>query len=325
MRLTELLENTTKPPKGTIVVLPFANQETIEWLGDGYIPLAYANQPRSPKIFQRDVFTTSPKFAGAYVVAQPPFTRRNDAEDKAIFDLFGTDNLYKCFIKMLLRDNPLGGVIILPFKFITGNRDSEKLRRSRFFYSFEIKSLKVFSDVEIEQYKPVVIEFFKKTEHPQIQTKIAVNIVNTKNKNTINTVWNINTAKECDFIKESSLFYERYREPPPKNKRIQVQIDSFDPTITDGFYLSKSQPIALSLDQQGYSRKLVIKGYLSQRLKRRILEDFNTHMTSWLNATDSLFITNIVINGKRETTLDVTLAIELIRRIIWSYYKRDTY
>jgi hypothetical protein len=325
MRLNNLLENISKPPKGTIVVLPFANQETIEWLGDGYIPLAYANQPRTSKIFQRDVFTNSPKFAGSYIVAQPPFTRRNDAEDKAIFDLFGTDNLYKCFIKMLLRDNPLGGAIVLPFKFLTGNRDSEIERRRRFFAAFEVKSLKVFSDIEIEKYKPIVIEFYKKTEYSQIQPKIPVAIVNTKNKRTINTVWHTTLARECNFIKESSVFHKKYTEQPPPNKRIQIQIDCYDPNITDGFYLSKSNPIALNLAQQDSSRKLVVRGYLSQQLKRRIVEDFNTHITRWLTETDSLFITNIVINGNRETIIDTTLAIDLIRRIIWSYYKRDNY
>ena len=231
MRLTELLQNTTKPPKGTIVVLPFANQETIEWLGDGYIPLAYANQPRTTKIFQRDVFTNSPKFAGAYVIAKPPFTRRNDAEDKAIFDLFGTDNLYKCFIKMLLRDNPLGGTIVLPFNFITGNRDSEIERRRRFFNMFDVKSLTVFSDIEIEQYKAIVVDFLKKTEYSHIQKHISVTIANTKTKKTINTVWHTNTAKESNFIKESSLFNQKYMDLIPSNKRIQVQIDSFDPNI----------------------------------------------------------------------------------------------
>lgn len=325
MRLNDLLENIIKPPKGTIVVLPFANQETIEWLGDGYIPLAYANQPRTSKIFQRDVFTNPPKFAGAYVVGQPPFTRRNDAEDKAIFDLYGTDNLYKCFIKMLLRENPLGGAIVLPFKFITGNRESEIERRRRFFTLFEVKSLKIFSNTEIDHYKPIVVEFFKKTEYSQIQPKIPIVIVNTKNKNTINTVWHTNIDKTSDFIKESSVFHQKYTEQVPPNKRILIQIDCFDPTMTDGFYLSKSHPITLSLTQQDSSRKLVVKGYLSQRLKRRIVEDFNTHVTRWLTETDSLFITNIVINGNRETIIDITLSMEIISRVIWSYYIRNIY
>jgi len=325
MRFTELLEHTSKPPKGTIVVLPFANQETIEWLGDGYIPLAYANHPRTTKIFQRDIFTNPPKFAGAYLAAQPPFTRRNDAEDKAIFDLYGTDNLYKCFIKMLLRDNPLGGVIVLPFKFITGNRESEIERRRRFFTQFSVKSIIVYSDIETEKYKPIVIEFFKKTDNTKIQTSIPVTIVNTKTKNSLDKVWHTNIGKEPDFIKESSVFYQKYTELIPSNKRIQVQIDSFDPNITEGFYLSKSHPIGLSFTQQDSSRKLVVKGFLSQRLKRRIVEDFNTHISSWLTATDSVFITNTVINGNRETIIDVTLAIELIRRIIWSYFIRNIY
>jgi hypothetical protein len=226
---------------------------------------------------------------------------------------------------MLLREYPLGGVITIPFKFIIGNRESEIERRRRFFNLFIVKSLKVFSDVEIDRYKPMVIEFLKKTEHSDIQPSIPVTIVNTKSNKTINTVWHTNTGKVCDFIKESSVFHEKYTEQPPPNKRIQIQIDTFDPNINDGFYLSKSHPIALSLTQYDSSRKIVIKGFLSQRLKRRIVEDFNTHITSWLTATDSLFITNIVINGNRETIIDVTLAIELIRRIIWSYYKRHTY
>jgi hypothetical protein len=224
---------------------------------------------------------------------------------------------------MLLKDHPLGGIIVLPLKFLTGTRTSEIERRRRFFNYFEVKCVTVFSNTEIEKYTPIVLEFFIKTQHTQIQQKLNVYIVN--KMKTLETVWHINSQSHCDFIKESSPFHQKYTEATPPNKRIQIQIDTFDPSITDGFYLSKSNPITLSLEPLDSSRKLVVRGHLSNRLKRRVVEDFNSHMASWLNATDSLFITNIVINGNRETIIDITLAIELIRRIIWSYYKRDNY
>ena len=66
--------------------------------------------------------------------------------------------------------------------------------------------------------------------------------------------------------------------------------------------------------------KIAVKGFLSKRLKEKIVNDFNSSLTEWSNNTQSLFLPFIMINGKKISTINVELVLEWIERIIWSYF-----
>ena len=227
MRLETLLEYNERPPIGSIVVLPFANQEIIDWLGTGYISLAYAESPRTSAIFQRDCFNNPPKFQGSYVICYPPWTKKNDSADKAIFDRYGVDTLYKCFIKIIMRDQPLGGTIIIPLRFLTGSRDSEKRRRKECFSLFKLIQLTVFSDNIIGDEIPLVLQFQRRTDNYS-KTEICKTILVSKEQNTNliqkkETVWHINgTSIDDIFIKEADPFLNKFIEKPEKKKNYSL-------------------------------------------------------------------------------------------------------
>jgi len=317
MRLEKLLEFTSKPPQGAIVTLPFANQEALDWLGKGYIVLGYAIQPRTTAIFQRDVFMNPPKFTGAYVIALPPWTHKNDAADKGIYDHYGTDNLYKCFVKMLLKDPALGGTIVLPLNFLIGIRDSEQTRRSQFFRLYEVRSITVFSDELIDKMIPIVIEFQRWTEYAKSQNQIKIRLV--AKCSTTETFWNINHTPKNPFIMESCPFLTNYTKEA--KKKITVQYNSYDkPTL----YLSKTAyPPTLSAEPLENSTNITIIGQTSHRLRRRLANDFNDWLTNWLESTHGIFLPFLIINGTRKPTIPNELVAEALRRIVWSYYKPE--
>jgi len=315
LSIKTLLENTDKPPSGSLVVIPFANQEILDWLGAGYITLAYAENPRTSKIFNREVFTNPPKFQGSYIIGTPPWTKKNSAEEKAIFDRYGTDSLYKCFIKMLLKDNPLGGIIVVPFKFLIGTRESEQKRRKDFFKIYRPVKMHVFSEHVRENEITLVIQFIMRTDTLKYTEQTPVTIIS-PNK-TIQTIWTIQT-NASPFLLESVPFSTMPIKDPIK-KQIKVYIDATN-TL---FYLTKSDPIGLSSRPQENATKIGIKGFVSNRLREKIVQDFNNELNNWRDSNCSLFLPFIIIKEKKTPYIDIDFALLWIEQLIMSYYRKN--
>lgn len=220
---------------------------------------------------------------------------------------------------MILRDAPQGGTIIIPFKFLTGTRDSEIERRRRFKALFEIKSLTVFTDTLISNEIPLVIEFQKRTDYSPVASP-ALKVKLVSEKEVKDCLWEIDTSKHGSFIKQASLFYENYtiQEKPCKTS-IHINIGSaYDTDAT--FYLSRQDPAILHTKQIPDATKLIIKGFLSNKLKKKLQQDYYNLVTNWLDSTSSLFLPFIVINGKRNPNFQIETTIEALKRIILSYY-----
>lgn len=313
LSVKNLLENTEKPPPGSVVVIPFANQEILDWLGTGYITLAYAENPRTSKIFNREVFANPPKFQGSYIIGTPPWTKKNSAEEKAIFDRYGTDSLYKCFIKMLLRDFPIGGLLVLPLRFLIGARDSEQKRRREFFRTFRPEKMQVFSDLIRDNEVTLVIQFIRRTDPLTYSEHTPVTII--RQNRILNTSWTIQN-NEDPFILESNPFYRNLKEVPKKT--IKAYIDIYNTNTL--LYLNKSDPISLSSTPLENATHLCVKGFVSKNLRDKIIKDFNNTLKEWRDATESLFLPYVVIKDKKTIYIDIDLVLVWIERLIWSYY-----
>jgi len=311
-----LLENTDKPPSGSLVVIPFANQEILDWLGTGYITLAYAENPRTSKIFNREVFTNPPKFQGSYIIGTPPWTKKNSAEEKAIFDRYGTDSLYKCFIKMLLKDFPLGGLLVLPLRFLIGTRESEQKRRREFFRTFRPQKMQVFSDLLRDNEVTLIIQFIRRTDPLTYSETVPVTIISSTR--TLNSSWTIQN-NEDPFVLESNPFHHNLKEAPKKT--IKAHVDIYKTHTL--FYLNKSDPISLSSTPLEQATHLCVKGFVSKKLRDRIIKDFNNTLKEWRYATESLFLPYVVIKDKKTSYIDIDLALIWIERLIWSYYQES--
>ena len=79
-----------------------------------YTVSCYDIQPAKDCIIQRDTLGDPPDYNDFYIITNPPYLARNKSKDKKIFDLYNVNDLYKCFIKELLTNVCLGGIIITP-------------------------------------------------------------------------------------------------------------------------------------------------------------------------------------------------------------------
>jgi hypothetical protein len=319
----KLFEGFARPPKGAIVVNPFARQgDILKWLGDGYITIAYDSEPIIAKVISRNCLTNRPSYVGAYVIANPPWTSKADSVDKTIFEQTGMDNLYKIFIRSLLKSPPLGGIIVVPLSFLTGTRDSERTRRKDFFQIFKPMRFNVFEErvfakrIEITlciEFKSRV--FFNQTAEEDCLLKFS--------PSGLHRILTIAKSNYSNLPGENE-FYKMYQDAPAKKINVKITDELAKSHMALDIYLQKqdSNERRAGLYVDG-SRRITIRGFLSKKQQLRLAADFNTWLEDWRFHTHSLFLLSTDSDPSKKIITNAQ-AQEAIRRIIWSYYMGAT-
>jgi hypothetical protein len=80
-------------------------------------------------ITKRDTLKNPPNYKDKYVITNPPYLARNKSKDKQIFDKYDVNDLFKCFIKELITNVCLGGIIIIPLNFWSSIRQIELVEK----------------------------------------------------------------------------------------------------------------------------------------------------------------------------------------------------
>src|SRR3989338_5236053 len=62
----------------------------------------YDLEPQHDRISQRDTLLNPPDYTGRFVITNPPYLARNKATDKQAYERWDEDDLYKCFLKILI-------------------------------------------------------------------------------------------------------------------------------------------------------------------------------------------------------------------------------
>lgn len=100
-----------------------------------------------PEIIERDTIFDPPIYADAFIITNPPYLARNKAIDKRAFDLYNTNDLYKCFLKSLTENNKCkGGIVIVPLNFWCSIRLADVELRSLFLNIYNIEHINVFEE-----------------------------------------------------------------------------------------------------------------------------------------------------------------------------------
>ena len=319
MLISELLKDVEKPHQGSIVAIPFATLQLIDWLGNGYINMAYASEPRTSQIFNRDCLANPPKYSGSYVLSYPPWVRKNDTEDKSIFDKYNSDNLYKCFVKTILNDPPLGGTIILPLSFLTGTRDSEIKRRNKFLQIYKIKQTHIYNEILINSYIPMVLTFIRRTDPSSRQEGLNPVFYPSLKSYT----WVI---RDSLGLENQNPFFETpyFRDARPIKKAVYISLfQQTDIDTNPPLYFCKSETptsqISLSDKNKEHDVRIKIRGFLSKHLQQRFIKDFNIWARNYIDKTGGIFLKYICLKDKKQSYMSSELAFDVIERLIWHY------
>lgn len=162
-----ILEGLPIPPpfEGERLIEPFAGKgDLLTWLGTKgtYSVEAYDIDPKAPGIQQRDTLLHPPDYSGAWVVTNPPYLARNKSEGKTLFDLYETNDLYKCFLLSLCGPSAApcrGGILILPAGFFLSPRDTDVRCREAFLSRYRLLSVRYFEESVFPDTTTTVVAF----------------------------------------------------------------------------------------------------------------------------------------------------------------------
>ena len=96
------------------------------------------------KVAQRDTLMNPPDYGDKYVLSNPPYFARNKCVDKAPFDRYNANDLFKCYLVSFLSSNPLGGTLIIPASFFLSPRDVDLRVRRAFMQRYRVTRVNYF-------------------------------------------------------------------------------------------------------------------------------------------------------------------------------------
>ena len=141
------------PENVNSIIEPFAGQgDLINFITnkEKYIIESYDIEPKKDWIVQRDTLLSPPIYTDKFVFTNPPYLAKNKSTDKHIFDKYNLNDLYKCFIKELIIQKPIGGILIVPLNFWCSIRKMDIKLRKEFLNCFTVSKINVFEEKVFE-------------------------------------------------------------------------------------------------------------------------------------------------------------------------------
>jgi hypothetical protein len=151
-----ILQNMYIPYDTSNIIEPFAgNGDLLCFLDmdmdtDKYNIECYDIEPKKDFIIKRDTLLNPPNLDDAFVITNPPYLARNKCDNKEIFNKYNTNDLYKCFIKLLTASYCKGGILILPLNFLCSIRKGDIEIRENFIKKYDIITCNIFEEQVFE-------------------------------------------------------------------------------------------------------------------------------------------------------------------------------
>ena len=166
-----ILDGFSLPPNDIrCVIEPFAGKgDLIEWLRKSGCTSeieAYDIEPKIKNIKKRDTLLNPPDYNNTWIITNPPYLARNKSKNKEIYDIYKTNDLYKCFITSIVKENSCrGGIIIIPAGFFFSPRPIDVRCRNLFMKKFKITKVKYFEESVFDDTTTTVVALsFEKAE-----------------------------------------------------------------------------------------------------------------------------------------------------------------
>ena len=152
------------------IIEPFAGKgDLIEWIEKSKSNAeiqAFDIEPKGNNITKRDTLVNPPDYDNTWIITNPPYLARNKSADKSMFDLYKTNDLYKCFITSVVKQNNCrGGIFIIPAGFFFSPRDIDVRCRDDFMKKYKITKVKYFEESVFDDTTTTIVAFsFEKSD-----------------------------------------------------------------------------------------------------------------------------------------------------------------
>ena len=159
-----ILQNMKISPKIKNIIEPFCGDgDLVSFITSQHSKAkmeCYDIDPKKDFITKRDTIKNPPNYNGKYVITNPPYLARNKSEKKEIYDLYDTNDLYKCFLTSVIQQNNCrGGIFIIPAGFFFSPRELDTRCRNDFMSRYKITKIKYFEETVFDDTTTTIVAF----------------------------------------------------------------------------------------------------------------------------------------------------------------------
>jgi len=281
-------------------------------------------------IIIRDTLNNPPSYKNKFILTNPPYLARNKTETKELFDKYDTNDLYKCFIKQIIKDPANGGIIIIPLNFWCSIRKSDIELRKNFLSVYNIIKINIFEEKVFDDTSYAICSFlFILKNEPQLH---PINVIIYPNKKE----FNINLNEENNYTfggdiynlpQSKSIIVERLtKDNIDDNSEFitNILVKCIDDNIKSKICLNIVDDANRYIDNtpklsaRSYAT-LIIKPKLSLDKQQKLVELFNTFLNNKRDEYNSLFLTNYRENNTiARKRISFSLVFEIVNYILKS-------
>lgn len=300
LSIPDNIKNIIEPFCGDGELLKFINST-----GKEHNIECYDLDPKKENIIKKDTLKNSPSYKNKFVITNPPYLARNKATDKTIFDKYQVNDLYKCFIKNIINDNVLGGIIIIPLNFWSSIRKSDINLRREFLEIYQVSKLNIFEEKVFDDTSYTICSFQFNLRTNKKSNKIKAVIYPSKK----NIIFELNEKNNYIIGGEiyklplnSKFIITRLTSKNRDQKNTNLLIKCIDDNINNKISLSYVPEDKIFIDEtpkstaRTYATIVITKDgkeyKISKKNQIKLSNDFNKFLEKHREKYNSLFLTN---------------------------------
>lgn len=298
-----ILQNLYIPDNITHIVEPFAgNTDLLSFIEDKekYSIECYDIDPKHDSVIKRDTLRDPPDYDGKFVLTNPPYLARNKSSSKELFNKYDLNDLYKCFLKTLMKSKVIGGIIIIPLNFWCSVRTADVSLRKEFLEKFRIIKVNYFEEQVFDDTSYTICAFQFEAYNENVRNnhiiifdiypskKTMEVVLNKDNNYTIGgEIYNLPTQKDYTItrlIAGDTANTNIIAKCIDDNINSQIQLKIVEDK--DIFYDDTPNKSARTY------ATLVITPEISMTQQEELVENFNKYLSDMRDKYHSLFLTN---------------------------------
>ena len=297
-----ILKNMQIPDNITTIIEPFVGcGDLLSFIKNKqqYHIEIYDIDPKYENTIKQDTLKNPPQYKDKFVLTNPPYLARNKSKNKEIYDKYDCNDLYKCFISILIENVCEGGIIIIPLNFISSIRKSDITLREKFLKIYSIHTINIFEESVFEDtsYSVCTLYFTKKTSTVDDDIDVFIYPSNTTMKITLNCENNFTIGCEIYNLPQNPDYKIQRATSKTKDNITNILVKCIDDSSISklGFNIVNDEERFID-DTPKFSARsyatLVINTALTLEQQKKLVKKMNDFLDAQRNKYNSLFLTN---------------------------------
>jgi hypothetical protein len=324
-----ILQSFKIPDNVSNIIEPFCGHgHLLDFISDKnkYTIQCYDIDPHQDYITHRDTLINPPSYNDQFILTNPPYLARNKCDDKKIFDKYGYNDLYKCFIKSIIDDTCIGGIVIIPLNFISSIRKNDIELRKQFFEKYDIINLNIFEEKVFTDTSYAICSMLYSLKKSPENSEITCNIYPSKRQLsfTLNKVNNYIVGGDIYNLETTGLYRVSRATRNTKDEECitNIVLKCIDDNANSKIRLKmvgddkKYVDNTLKLSARSYA-SLVITPIIDITKQLELVDNFNKYLDTHREKYNSLFITNYrESNSIARKRISFTLAFQIVSYLL---------